>query len=368
MSLIEKYLRAVAAQLPPEVREDVVAELRDEIMSRVEAREEGLGRPLTPDEVEEELRLLGHPLLVAARFGGGPMHVVGPELYPFWAFAVKIALLVMIAITGIGAVARVVLGDASAGQVIGQAFSGMFWSAMGIVGLATVAGFIIERQKTRPAFLSRWRVRDLEMFEMSRMTGWMVGLGRETTAETDVGASAEAQSSRAASRQSSPVPGALGSAVAWGVFLLWWSGLIGLGIRPEDLGGRVAADDGRYASLLAELVAIAYWPVLLYALARSAFHLIRVVTGAPGRLTAAGDAVFGAVTMGFIGWFWLYSPFAPLIRVDTVEAFLARLSTMFGNGGADIASMIMAGTVFAFIAEVLNVLGALRSLVTGQAR
>lgn len=364
MNLIEKYLRAVAAQLPPEARDDVIAELRDEIMSRIETREEGLGRPLADDEVEDELRALGHPLLVAARFGGGPMHVVGPELYPFWAFAVKIALVMMIAITVIGAVARIVLGDASAGQVIGQAFSGMFWSAMGIVGLATVAGFIIERQKTRPAFLSRWRVRDLEMFEMSRMTGWMGGLGREMSAQSGAGEDA----GETPRPKTSPVVGALGSAVAWGVFLLWWSGLLGVGIMPEDLGGRVPVDDGRYATLLAELIAIAYWPVLLYALARSAFHLIRVVTGAPVRLTAAGDAVFGAVTMGFIGWFWLYSPFAPLIRVDTVEAFFARLSTMFGHGGVQIPSLIMAVTVFAFVAEVLNVLGALRRVVTGQAR
>src|SRR5690606_30466206 len=38
MGLIEKYLRAVAAQLPPDAREDVIAELRDDLMSRVEAK------------------------------------------------------------------------------------------------------------------------------------------------------------------------------------------------------------------------------------------------------------------------------------------------------------------------------------------
>ena len=37
MDLVERYLNAVAAQLPKDVREDIVAELRDEIMGRLEA-------------------------------------------------------------------------------------------------------------------------------------------------------------------------------------------------------------------------------------------------------------------------------------------------------------------------------------------
>lgn len=44
MDVIERYLEAVAAQLSTEDREDIVAELRDLILSRVEAREEELGR------------------------------------------------------------------------------------------------------------------------------------------------------------------------------------------------------------------------------------------------------------------------------------------------------------------------------------
>ena len=67
MDLMERYLNAVAAQLPKDVREDIVAELRDEIMGRLEALEARLGRPATDDEVETLLREVGHPLSVAAR-------------------------------------------------------------------------------------------------------------------------------------------------------------------------------------------------------------------------------------------------------------------------------------------------------------
>ena len=48
MDLVERYLKAVAAQLPKATRDDIVAELRDEIMGRIEALEERLGRAPGP--------------------------------------------------------------------------------------------------------------------------------------------------------------------------------------------------------------------------------------------------------------------------------------------------------------------------------
>ena len=59
-----------------------VAELRDLILSRFEAKEEELGRALTGDEQEAILREIGHPLVVAARYRKGPDSLVGPELFP----------------------------------------------------------------------------------------------------------------------------------------------------------------------------------------------------------------------------------------------------------------------------------------------
>ena len=67
MDLIEEYLKAVAVLLPRSQRDDIVAELRDMILTRVEAREADLGRSLKPDEVEAVLREIGHPLVVAAK-------------------------------------------------------------------------------------------------------------------------------------------------------------------------------------------------------------------------------------------------------------------------------------------------------------
>ena len=44
MDMIDRYLNAVAAQLPQDERADIVAELRDLILSRFEAKEEELGK------------------------------------------------------------------------------------------------------------------------------------------------------------------------------------------------------------------------------------------------------------------------------------------------------------------------------------
>jgi hypothetical protein len=50
--------------------DDIAAELRDVIASRIEDREESLGRPLAEKEVSALLREFGHPLVVAARRSG----------------------------------------------------------------------------------------------------------------------------------------------------------------------------------------------------------------------------------------------------------------------------------------------------------
>lgn len=57
--------------LPRGERDDIVAELRESLQSRIEAREQAAGRPLGDDEMSSLLREFGHPLVVAARYGKG---------------------------------------------------------------------------------------------------------------------------------------------------------------------------------------------------------------------------------------------------------------------------------------------------------
>ena len=368
MTLTEKYLKAVAAQLPAAGREDVIAELRDALMSRMEDREAELGRPLTEAEEEAVLREMGHPLAVAARFGAGPHHVVGPELYPWWLFGVKTALTVLAVITVIGAVVRILVGDVDAAQAVGQAFHGLLWSGMMIVGFATVAGFIIERMKDKPAFLTEWRARDLGLFEMGMFSSAWVGKAADMVGGERADGTKDTAAAWNGAGAMSPTARAVASGVAWSVFVLWWTGVIGREIRPGVIGGELVADGIDYGLLVNETIAWIWWPMLAFGLARAAFHLMRAAMGAPVRFTAFGDVAFSVASLGFIGWFWLYSPMAPVIAVDTAQAFVDRARLTIETGDLMISTILMLMTVFIFLAEVFTLLGAAGRVVTGVDR
>ena len=94
--LIDRYLAAIARELPERQRADITAELRDELMSRIEGEEDRLGRPLTRTELEATLRDFGNPLVVAGRFRK-TQHLIGPQILPFWWQAIKVTMTVIAA-------------------------------------------------------------------------------------------------------------------------------------------------------------------------------------------------------------------------------------------------------------------------------
>ena len=66
MDLLERYLQAVGEYLPANMKADTLAELRENLLAQMEAREDELGRSLAPAEVASVLEKHGRPLLVAA--------------------------------------------------------------------------------------------------------------------------------------------------------------------------------------------------------------------------------------------------------------------------------------------------------------
>lgn len=285
MDLVERYLKAVAAQLPKATRDDIVAELRDEIMGRIEALEARLGRAPGDDEVEALLREVGHPLTVAARYRSGPQSLIGPELYPWWLFAVKTALVVMGCVTLIGLAVRVLVGDIYLGQAIGQSFGALFSGAVTVIGVVTLIGFVLERQEKKPDFIAKWRVKDLGLFELggdldAETWGERLARGRDAARTAKPGPAVRK------SAEMSPAAKAVASAIAWAVLLLWWTGLLPMAsIRPEDLAGSLDGVD--YGRILVQIVDAAYWPVTLFAAARVVFDLLRAASGGLGRQCAA---------------------------------------------------------------------------------
>jgi len=90
MILLDKYLRAVKMYLPREQRKDIIDELSENLLSKMEDKEEELGRPLTEIEQETILREHGEPMAVAGRYGASHRCVafgrqlIGPALYPIY--------------------------------------------------------------------------------------------------------------------------------------------------------------------------------------------------------------------------------------------------------------------------------------------
>ena len=362
MTLTERYLKAVAAQLPKSQRDDIIAELADAIADRMEAREEALGRPLTEDEQETVLREIGHPLAVAARYGSGPQHVVGPELYPWWMFGLKVGLAAMIVLTLIGLAARVLSGDILAGQAIGQAFASAFSSAVTLIGFATIAAFIIERQKEKPAFLRDWKVKDLGMFEWASFD--TEDLGRRVS-EGAAARPVKTPTKSWSSGQMSPMARAVASAVCWTVFLLWWTGLLpNVPTNIEIVDGVVDGID--YGALTAMTFGMVYWPVTAYAVARILFGLFRAWRPEAIRMAGLFDMGLGMARMWSCVWLWTASPFASRISVAGLDDFTRRIQTLF-HGEGTLANLLTMIVAIAFVIAAWETITAFTRLVGGRA-
>ncbi|MDY6924027.1 MAG: hypothetical protein SWI22_08725 [Pseudomonadota bacterium] len=281
MDLIDRYLNAVAAQLGQDERADIVAELRDLILSRFEAREEELGRALTDDEKEVILHEIGHPLIVAARYRKGPDSLIGPELFPYWLFAVKAGLLLMAAVQALVLLLNLVGGPADAGQSINQAVNGFISSGLTLIGIVTVAGAVMEHVGYRPRWMSQWRVSELSAFGLSDPAAWGVAMG----------GSRPSKASWAPRVRPMRWPGGehLFSFLAVGVFVLWWIGAIhfpGL-IRMGPPGAEAEVAGAPVWTSL-------YGPILLYALAQMAIDLVSLAWPHAVRLRAAAQVAIAA--------------------------------------------------------------------------
>lgn len=91
-ALLKRYLEAVAVWLPAAQRDDIAAELADNLRSRIDEQETGLGRRLKEDELVEILKERGHPLAVAGSYSTHRC-LIGPGLFPMYRFVAVLVIL-----------------------------------------------------------------------------------------------------------------------------------------------------------------------------------------------------------------------------------------------------------------------------------
>ncbi len=367
MDLLEHYLSAVAAQLDKGQREDIVAELRDTLLNRFEEKEEALGRPLTDDEREAILREMGHPLVVAARYNKGPQHLMGPELFPWWMFAVKAGLMVLVALH----VVQLFFGmftvpegfeDAVRHIVSDMIEGGLIW-----IGLATACAYAVERSGWRPGFMKDWRVKDLPVLKLSDPEAWRAVM---------TGDREKPQPAWSASKRPTrwPTGEAIFSMICLGVFIAWWTGTRTM---PGEM--TMPLSDG-----VARLVPAPVWdanfvPILLLAIGQLWIEMLRLMRPQWVRFIAGLQALAAAVGLAIVWvvfdaghWFTLVEGSTALpVAGDWIQLDMDRLRALQGRerdliGTSSTLSLILSWVfVGVMISLVLSIVNFLWRLVRG---
>jgi len=170
--LIARYLQAVGFWLPREQKQDILAEISEDLYSQIEDRESALGRAVTQSEVAEILRQRGRPLLVAAHFLP-QRSLIGPALYPIYIFVLKIVALCYVVpwlLVWFGMLLFRSAGWASG--VSGEWHSlGTLWTVVFTqFGIITVIFAAIDRVSVKAPCLSQWDPNKLPKLKVESST------------------------------------------------------------------------------------------------------------------------------------------------------------------------------------------------------
>jgi len=164
MDLINRYLQAVKFWLPKNQKQDIIAELAEDLRSQIEDREAELGRQLNESEVAELLKQRGRPVLVANRYRP-QQHLIGPVLFPIYLFVLEVVagfyLLPWVLVWITVAIFRPVHPGQSLSATIGSFWTSFWPMAFFMVGSITTVFAILERVQDKSKFMQQWDPRKL---------------------------------------------------------------------------------------------------------------------------------------------------------------------------------------------------------------
>jgi hypothetical protein len=158
MELINRYLQSVKLMLPRKQRNDVIRELSDEILSQVEEKEAGLGRPLNEDEQVALLKKLGHPMLLASRYNK-QRYLIDPAIFAIYWMVLRLVLVVTFFGMAVGAVAV-----AATGQGLGKAIAILVqypFAALSVFAWVTIVFVVLDIIQVKFDFYGKWDPRTL---------------------------------------------------------------------------------------------------------------------------------------------------------------------------------------------------------------
>jgi hypothetical protein len=88
MELVDRYLHAVKFWLPRKQKDDIIAELSEDLRSQIEDMQTELGHKLTDAEIEPILKRCGSPMSVAGRYLP-QQSLIGPALFPIYSIIIR---------------------------------------------------------------------------------------------------------------------------------------------------------------------------------------------------------------------------------------------------------------------------------------
>src|ERR1700674_3429378 len=151
MQLLERYLQAVKFWLPKEQKEDIIAELSEDIRSQIDEKEAELSRKLNEPELESILKQRGRPILVANRFLPQE-HLIGPVLFPIYRFVLQIVMLCYLAPWALTWLRLMIYKPGYRAEqsdhwmvALGSAWGALWTTAFIAVGTVTIVFAILER-------------------------------------------------------------------------------------------------------------------------------------------------------------------------------------------------------------------------------
>lgn len=164
MDLLDRYVQAVKWWLPKGQKDDIIAELSEDIRSEIEEKEAALGRKLEPAELEAILGQRGNPALVAGRYLRQE-YLIGPRVFPFYRAALKgvfwFYLVPWLLVWGY----LVAFVPGYRARYPGLALIGTLgaWWEIAVYSFAiiTVVFAIVDRRERRSRFLETWNPRHL---------------------------------------------------------------------------------------------------------------------------------------------------------------------------------------------------------------
>jgi hypothetical protein len=164
MELVDRYLQAVKFWLPRKEKDDIIAELSEDLRSQIEEKEAELGHQLTADEVEPILKRCGSPIAVAERYLP-QRSLIGPALFPIYSMVLKSLFLYFLLPwfllwLGIAIFSPDFQADHPGIGILGS-LEPWWLACTHAIFFNTVAFWLLDRSQVRSQLVNTWNLRSL---------------------------------------------------------------------------------------------------------------------------------------------------------------------------------------------------------------